>query len=111
MIGVQPVQVQTPDIKELEIEEKAIPGIQLSLKELATILIQKYNYNEGLFDLSIEFQIGIGGVGPDPNSQIPGAMIGVSKIGLLSTMVVGPTTVDAAVVNPAKIAKKVSATQ
>lgn len=111
MIGGQQVQQQIPNIKDFEIKEKTIPGIQLSLKELATILIQKYDYNEGLFDLSIEFQIGIGGVGPDPTSQIPGAMIGVSKIGLLSTDILGPTTVDASIVNPKMSAKKPFATK
>lgn len=97
------MQAQTPDINSVE-----LPQIQLSLRDLAVILIKEFGYHQGLFDLSIEFQIGIGGVGPDPTSQIPGAMIGVSKIGLLNAKSFGPTTVDASVVNPPKKPKKIN---
>lgn len=74
----------------------------LPLRDLAVILIKHYGIHEGLYDLSVEFQIGIGAVGPSPTALTPGAMIGVSRIGLIPSSIEGPTTVDAAVVNPLK---------
>jgi len=74
----------------------------LSMRELAAVLVKHYGIHEGRFDLAIEFQIGVGGVGPDPENRLPGAMIGVHKVGLMPSKADGPTTVDAAEVNPAK---------
>lgn len=74
----------------------------LSMRDLTTVLIKHYKINEGRFDLLIEFHIGMGAVGPTPDAMVPGAMIGVSKIGLMPSKATGPTTVDAAIVNPAK---------
>lgn len=74
----------------------------LSLKEVAAVLVKHYGLNEGVFDLMVEFQIGVGAIGPDKDKAVPGAMIGVSKIGLLPSKIPGPNTVDAAVINPEK---------
>ncbi len=78
----------------------------LSLSDLAKILVRHYDIHEGLFDLSIEFQIGIGAVGPSPDAIVPGAMIGVQRVGLIPSTVFGPSTIDAAAVNPAKKTRK-----
>lgn len=72
----------------------------LTMRELAVALIRHYGLHEGKYDLMMEFQIGVGAIGPDPVSQSPGAMIGVSKIGLTRSKADSPMTVDAAVVNP-----------
>lgn len=77
----------------------------LSMIELATVLIKHYGLHEGTFDVLIEFQIGVGAVGPTPETLNPGAMISVSRVGLMPTTVIRPTTVDAKVVNPKKAAK------
>lgn len=77
----------------------------LALKDILGLLIKHYNIHEGLYDLSIEFTIGIGAVGP-PDSIVPGAMIGVQRIGLVKTSVMGPSTIDAADFNPLKKTKK-----
>lgn len=82
----------------------------LSTRELATVLIKHYGLHEGCFDLLVEFQIGVGAVGPDPATPAPGVMIGVSKIGLMPSKNKGPTTVDAAIVNPSKKARKKTVT-
>lgn len=74
------------------------PG--MTLKEITEILIKEKNLHEGFFDLAIEFKIAVGGVGPTPDATMPGAMIGVSKIGLVRTQQLGPHTVDAAIFNP-----------
>jgi len=82
--------------------------VPLALKDLSILLVKHYGLHEGTFDLMLEYQIGTGAIGPDQDNLIPGAMIGVSRIGLVPTAKVGPTTVDASVVNPAKkIRKKV----
>jgi len=89
-----------------DINEDVRPVIQLTLKEVTELLIKNHGLHEGLYDLTIEFQIGIGGVGRDAESLMPGASFGVSKIGLLPATAIGPTTVDAAEVNPIKVTSK-----
>ena len=74
----------------------------LALSELATVLVKHYGLHEGRYDVIVEFQIGVGPVGPSLDKAIPGAMIGVSKIGLIPTQKEGGAAVDAAVVNPEK---------
>jgi hypothetical protein len=78
----------------------------LSLRELTEVLIQHYGVNEGKFDLLFEFQVGIGSIGLAVDSQLPGAMIGISKVGLIKSTADGITTVDAAIVNPTNKARK-----
>ena len=85
---------------------KELIGQPLTMRELAAALVKHYDIHEGKFDLTIEFQIGVGNVGRDAASRVPGAAIGISKVGLVKAKVDGPTTVDAAVVNPPKLALK-----
>jgi hypothetical protein len=74
----------------------------LPLKEVATLLIRSYQLHEGLWDLALEMQVGIGQVGLARADLLPGAMIRVSRIGLAKTLPenAGPNTVNAAEVNP-----------
>jgi hypothetical protein len=74
-----------------------------SLVELTEILVKHQEIHEGLYNLSLEFQLGFGAVGPTPELICPGAMIGVSRIGLSKTEKEKANlhTVDAAKVNPA----------
>jgi len=72
----------------------------LEMKELATVLVKHYGIHSGKYNLFLEFNVGIGTVGPSPELATPGAMIGISKIGLTETLEDGPTSVDASVVNP-----------
>lgn len=74
----------------------------LSLKELAAILVRHKELHEGLYDVSMEFQIAVGAIGPSPDAVLPGAMVGISRIGLSKVEQMGPQTVDAAMLNPAK---------
>ena len=80
--------------------KNAVQPSPLTLKELAAVLVRHYDLHEGEFDLLVEFQIGVGAVGPDPAAPSPGAMIGVSKVGLMPAHAKGPSTVDAAQINP-----------
>lgn len=82
----------------------------LTMRDLAALLVKHYGIHEGQYDLVIEFQIGTGAVGPAPDALTPGAMIGVSKVGLIPSKTKGPTTVDAAVINPAKKTRKKAGT-
>ena len=74
-----------------------------SLIELTEILVKHKGLHEGLYNLSLEFQLAVGAVGPTPELICPGAMIGVSRIGLSKTEKEKTNihTVDAAKVNPA----------
>ena len=91
-----------------------LPGMQtasvptpLSMRELATVLVKHYGIKQGAYDLFVEYQIGVGAVGPDKDNLLPGAMIAVARVGLIAAQQLGPTTVDAALVNKAKkITKK-----
>ncbi|MHB8847101.1 MAG: hypothetical protein ACYC43_01510 [Burkholderiales bacterium] len=78
------------------------PFPAITLKELTEILIKEKKLHSGLFDLTFEFQIAVGGVGPSNDLIMPGIMLGVSKVGLIGTQNLGPHTVDAALVNPLK---------
>lgn len=77
------------------------------LREMTELLIKHHDLHEGLYDLSIEFQIAIGAVSPDSVSLLPGSMVGVKNIGIVNVTVDGPNTVNAAVVNPRVVAKGV----
>ena len=78
------------------------PFASMALKEIAEILVKEKKLHKGLFDLSFEFQIAVGGIGPSPESIAPGVMISLSRIGLVKAQQLGPHTVDAALVNPIK---------
>lgn len=74
----------------------------LTMKDLGTMLIKHYDLHEGKFDLWLEFQVGFGNVGPNQESVLPGAALGISRVGLVSSKTEGPFTIDAATVNPAR---------
>lgn len=96
-------------MKQQQIDQIAIQGqvkTPLSLSEMGGLLIKHYGLHEGLYDISIEFSIGIGAVGPTKELMSPGAMIGVQKIGLVHALEKGPLTIDASLVNPQKKSRK-----
>lgn len=70
----------------------------VSLKEACEILVRHYGHKDGLWDISFEFNVAIGAFGPTPDKVLPGAMFGISRIGLAKVEKVGPFTVDAATV-------------
>jgi len=81
---------------------------QYSLSEIAGLIIRDKGIHEGLYDLSIEFQFAAGSVGPAPELSFPGAMMGISRIGLVKSPKSGQHTVDAAIVNPKRSTRKKS---
>lgn len=88
-------------------QQAKVVDTPLTMRELAEVLVKHYGLHEGLFDLSVEFQIGTGLVGPK-ESQGPGALVGVSRVGLVHSTGDSPMTVDAAIINPQvkKISKR-----
>jgi len=72
----------------------------LTTKALTELLVKHYGLTEGLYDAMIEFRIGTGGIGPSPEVQVPGVIIGITGMGLVRVEKLGAGTVDAAVVNP-----------
>jgi len=80
-----------------------------SLIEMTEILIKHKKIHEGLYNISIEYKIAVGTVGP-AEEKLPGTMIGVSGVGITKTEEENTNThtVDAAKVNPVprKKAKK-----
>ena len=100
-----------PVTEDKKIEQPATPvpvEPPVTMQELTSILVKHYNLHEGCYDLLVEYQIGMGAFGPNPAAITPSAVIGVSKVGLLQSQAPGPTSVDAALVNPraAPTAKK-----
>ena len=77
------------------------PQAILPLEDVTSIIIKHRDLHEGLYNLAFQFQIAVGAVGPSPDTVVPGAMIGVSGVGLEKVPSAGPHTVDAATVNPA----------
>jgi hypothetical protein len=77
------------------------PFEPLPLKEVAAMLVKQYDIHEGLWEVAIEVQVGIGNFGQVPEDVLPGAMFRMSRIGLNRVPISGPLTVDAAAVNPA----------
>lgn len=79
----------------------------LSLKEVGEALVKHLGLHDGLYDVSIEFNLAVGQVGPSPETVLPGAIVGISRIGLSKAKSKSPNTIDANEVNPAKSIKKV----
>lgn len=93
-------------------QSKTVPAAILSLRELAELLVKHKGLHEGRYNAIFQLQIAVGAVGPAPEAAYPGAMLGVSGVGLEKVEQIGPHTIDAAIVNPARsnAAKKLPAT-
>lgn len=87
-------------MNKTNIQPTPLVNTPLDMKELATFLLKHYGIHKGKYNLYLEFNIGVGTVGPTPEQQTPGAMIGVSRIGLTEAINEGPTTINAEDVNP-----------
>lgn len=83
-------QLQTDKSEALQ------PQSLLELRELTEVLVRHFRRTEGLWDVSIEIKIAIGTVGPNIETVLPGAMMGVSRVGIVQVEKAGPHTVDAA---------------
>lgn len=75
---------------------------QVTRKEVATALVKFLGLHDGHFELSFEFKIAIGQVGPGGGETMPGAALGISSMGLIRHAEANPHTVDASKINPAR---------
>ena len=73
----------------------------LPLNELGKLIVKHYGIHEGIWYVTVEIQVAVGRIGPSPDSALPGAMLGVSRIGLARAEKPGPGTIDASVVSSA----------
>jgi hypothetical protein len=67
----------------------------LSLRDACEVLVRHFGHTEGIWDISLELNFSVGAVGPSPDKTIPGAIMGISKIGIALSPREGPNTVDA----------------
>jgi hypothetical protein len=64
------------------------------LPEICELIAKHFGLTEGKYELMVEFKIGMGAFGPTPEDRVPGAMIGVNKIGLAQIEANGPLTIN-----------------
>lgn len=84
-----------------------VPGLpNLGLKDLAELLVKHFDLHEGLFEVSFEFGLAVGGFKTPEGSMAPGFMGLINRVGLSAAQEASPNTVDAAVVNPGKTSTK-----
>jgi hypothetical protein len=99
------------------IEQPVIAG-ELSLVDVATLMVRHFKLHEGLYDPSFKVQVAVGHIGGIPaaaagemaiasgaGTAYPGAVMTIQGLALNKVSVRGPHTVDAAVVNPAPQAR------
>jgi len=77
----------------------------LSYKELIELLIKENDVHEGLWSLSLGFQIGVGLQGPNQEQLSLGVAVSVNQIGIQRVpdgqpVTPGATVVDAKQINP-----------
>jgi len=87
--------------KQKHTEEKNnTSSISYTLQQIGEMLIKQEGIHKGLYNVICEFQIGVGGVGPNPESLTPGVSVGVASIGIMKVDTAGPLTINAADLNP-----------
>lgn len=71
-------------------------------QELIELLIKASGVHEGEWMLLVNFALNAGNFGPDENQIFPGAIVGVSQVGITRAKIDSPKAlvVDAAKVNP-----------
>jgi len=74
----------------------------MPLRDVGVLLVKHYGLREGLWDLALQMNVSIGQMGLTPETASPGAMFTVQGIVLTPASVVGPLTLNAAEINPAK---------
>jgi len=72
------------------------------LKEVGALLLKHYGISNGLWDIGLQINVAIGQMGQTLESAQPGAMFTVPSMVLTPATVVGPMTLNAAELNPAK---------
>lgn len=74
------------------------PAEPISMSELGAVLVRHYGLTEGLFEVTVEFQLGVGALGPNSAELMPSAIASVKRVGLrrVPDSKPGPGLIDAA---------------
>jgi hypothetical protein len=81
--------------------------LTFTYQEVLTALIKQAGLHEGKWQLTMTFGLGAMNMGPSESELVPGAAVAVTGISLLKAGEGSPAALvaDAAVVNPASMAK------
>ncbi len=74
----------------------------MPLREVGVLMLKHYGLHEGLWDVALHINVSIGHMSLAPNNTAPGAMFTVPAVVLAPASVIGPLTLNAAEINPAK---------
>ena len=69
-------------------------------RELIAMILKERGIHDGMWTLSVEFQLGVGFAGTQPSQALPTAMASVSRIGIARANEQGGISFDAAELNP-----------
>ena len=81
------------------IHQPEFVGKQLTLKEIAELLIRHNNLTSGFYEASVEINFTVGNVGITPDQAKPSAIVSFSRIGLARAASDAPMAVDASKVS------------
>lgn len=96
-------------MESINFPQPEVIGVPLSMRELTEALIKHYGLHEGQYDLMMEFQVSMGGIGPDPSQPLPGAAFAINRVGLSVATAASTSPVDASVCNPKEGRKSTAA--
>lgn len=84
----------------------ALPTDNVSLEEMAALLIKERGIHEGLYELAVTFRMALGPFALPNDTPYPSFIGSVVGFGLRESVGPGPRVVDAAKVNPKKKPKR-----
>lgn len=79
---------------------KAPSEFYYDIKELVAMFLKDAEIHEGLWMIQAQFVMAGGNFGPSENEILPGALVGVQKVGVKRVQEKGPMVFDAAELNP-----------
>lgn len=83
--------------------------LEIDLKALGKILIRHFRLHDGIYEVGARFKVGIGNFGSADDGTAPGALFTLEGVGISKSGNPSPSSIDAAVVNPAPAAVSVPA--
>jgi hypothetical protein len=74
------------------------PAEPLSLRELGELLVRHHGLREGIYEVTVEFNLGVGAFGPSSSELLPTAFASLNRVGLrrVADDRSGPGLIDAA---------------
>lgn len=81
---------------------KAPSEFYYDIKELIELFLKDAEIHDGLWMLQAQFAMAGGNFGPSEDQVLPGALVGIQKMGIKRVVEKGPLVFDAAELNPKK---------